>query len=101
MAQGSSNFHFKSSEIQAQVHFELDSKMRAIGTKSTRPSGEFFLPNTGKFADPPFSAADLQELEVEKPCVPENSRDLFVNIKAAGVNPLDFKERSRGTPIQG
>lgn len=77
-----------------------DSKMRAIGTKSTRPSGEFFLPNTGKFADPPFSAADLQELQVEKPCVAENSRDLLVHIKAAGVNPLDFKERSRGTPIQ-
>lgn len=102
--------------------------MRALGTPGKAQSGECFLadagnPNPcgaavlwrpsksgilakGKFdvgygRGRPFIARDLRELDVERPAICKDSRDLLIRVKAVGVNPIDFKERIRGTPICG
>eukprot|EP00746_Dinoflagellata_sp_MGD_P088309 gnl/MRDRNA2_/MRDRNA2_34955_c0_seq1.p1 gnl/MRDRNA2_/MRDRNA2_34955_c0~~gnl/MRDRNA2_/MRDRNA2_34955_c0_seq1.p1 ORF type:complete len:364 (+),score=77.34 gnl/MRDRNA2_/MRDRNA2_34955_c0_seq1:103-1194(+) len=80
--------------------------MRALGVESKHGFGEAFIPlnclpsqNRPAFASPPFQSKDLQELNYALPTLDQH--DLLVKVHAAGVNPLDFKERQRGTPISG
>lgn len=88
----------------------LPATMRALGTLSKRSFGEAFAPlgkNQPKpsFPSPPLGLDALTEIkDYATPGVTPNSlgrNDLLVKVHACGVNPLDFKERGRGTPISG
>ena len=80
--------------------------MRAVGVDSTFATGAAFIP-AGKYKEKPSPAPPgtfpVDALcELSKP-LPEKitEHDLLIKVKAAGVNPLDFKERTRGTAVSG